>query len=128
MCGFFSREAQVCHTQPTVVSLPHHPPNVRSATPQPPTEDTCKYSGKKEDFKYIDELISKQACEITDLKNELRALKCQQREELTEMEREMTRKEREYTHQIASLEVELKASEDRYANQVNDTPISLSRC
>lgn len=78
----------------------------------------CKYSSKKEDFKYVDELINKQACEITELKNELRALKCKHREEITEMERQLTQKEREYIHKITSLEVELKAAEDRYENQV----------
>ena len=85
-----------------------------------PSPEICKYSSKKEDFKYIDELINKQACEITDLKNELRSLKCQHREEITEMERQLTLKEREYTHQVTSLEVELKAAEERYESQVSN--------
>lgn len=86
---------------------------------QRPSEDLCKYKTSKEDFRYIDELINKQACEISELKNELRVLKCQQREEITDLERQFVQKEREYNHKITSLEVEVKSAEDRYTNQVN---------
>lgn len=71
----------------------------------------------------MDELISKQACEIADVKNELRSIKCQHREELTETERQLTLREREHTHNIASLEAELKTAESRYENQVRNQGI-----
>lgn len=107
------REAQRTTPEPAPVLPPK-----QEAKQRGPAE-ICKYNSKKEDFKYIDELINKQACEITELKNEIRNLKCQHREEMTEMERQLTLKERENTHQVASLEVELKAAEDRYENQVD---------
>ncbi|XP_052807634.1 coiled-coil alpha-helical rod protein 1-like [Mya arenaria] len=81
--------------------------------------EVCKYSTKKDDFKYVDELINKQACEITELKNELRSIKCTHRDELADMERQLTIKEREGSHSVASLEMELKAAEDRYDKQVD---------
>jgi len=81
-------------------------------------QEICKYSSKKEDLKYVDELISKQACEITELKNEMRSLKCQHREELSDLERQLSAKEREGLHRVASLEADLKAAEERYDNQV----------
>ena len=91
--------------------------NLQEPISKPPQE-ICKYPDRKEELKYVDELIQKQASEITELKNELRTLKCQHREEVTEMERQMTLKEREYIHTVSGLEAELRNSEDRYDTQV----------
>ncbi|XP_053395981.1 ribosome-binding protein 1-like [Mercenaria mercenaria] len=112
------KEAQSKSPEPTIAQ-PVPAPVIQEPAQRAPPPEICKYSSKKEDFKYIDELINKQACEITELKNELRSLKCQHREEMTEMERQLTLKEREYTHQVTSLEVELKAAEDRYESQMD---------
>ena len=83
-----------------------------------PPQEVCKYSSHKDELKYVDELIQKQANEITELKNELRTVRCEHREEVTEMERQMTLKERECVHKISGLEAELRNAEDRYDTQV----------
>ncbi|KAK3585139.1 hypothetical protein CHS0354_034268 [Potamilus streckersoni] len=98
------------------------PPPV-SQEPKPSSKDS-DYSyherpSRKEELKYIDELINKQAAEIHDLKNEIKQLKCAHKEEITDLERQITLKEREYIHNITSLEAELKSSESRYETQVD---------
>ena len=84
-----------------------------------PPQEICKYPSHKEELKYVDELIQKQASEITELKNELRKLKCEHREEVTDIERQMTMKERDYVHNLSALEAELKNAEDKYDSQVS---------
>ncbi|KAL4233495.1 cell differentiation [Mactra antiquata] len=106
------KEAQCKPSEPAVS------PNIQETVQRQPP-DVCQYKPPKEDFRYIDELINKQACEISDLKNEIRMLKCQQREEIADIERQFVQKEREYNHQVTSLEMEVKSSEERYANQVD---------
>lgn len=79
--------------------------------------EKCKYP-RDQDRKYIDELITKQAAEVNELKNEVRNLKCNHREEITELEKQTTLKERQFIQTIATLEAELKTKEERYDNQV----------
>ncbi|XP_052239234.1 coiled-coil alpha-helical rod protein 1-like isoform X3 [Dreissena polymorpha] len=108
------KEAQVIKETPATPT-----PHAQQETVQRPPPDVCKYQSKmKDDYKYVDELINKQACEIAELKNELRSLRCQHREEIPDLERQMTVKDRESAHRLASLEVELKSAEDRYQCQV----------
>ncbi|KAK3098404.1 hypothetical protein FSP39_019193 [Pinctada imbricata] len=78
-------------------------------------EETVKHSDKK----YIDELITKQAMEISELKDEMRSLKCQQKEELLDLEKQFTYKERQLSQAVSELEAELKAQESSYDSQVN---------
>ena len=92
-----------------------------------PPQEVCKYPSHKDELKYVDELIQKQANEITQLKNELRTVRCEHREEVTEMERQMTLKERECVHKISGLEAELRNAEDRYDTQVTRADNELRR-
>ncbi|CAC5422733.1 CCHCR1 [Mytilus coruscus] len=80
--------------------------------------EECRYNAK-EDRKYIDELITKQASEIAELRNEIRQLKCVHKEEITEIERQTTASERKNMQTIAILEADLKSREDRYDSQVD---------
>ncbi|XP_076077577.1 coiled-coil alpha-helical rod protein 1-like [Mytilus galloprovincialis] len=80
--------------------------------------EECRYNAK-EDRKYIDELITKQASEIAELRNEIRQLKCVHKEEITEIERQTTASERKNIQTIAILEADLKSREDRYDSQVD---------
>ena len=81
-----------------------------------PGED-CRYD-RKEDRKYIDELITKQASEIAELRNEIRQLNCNHKEKITEIERQATADERKSVQTIAMLESDLKSKEERYNAQV----------
>ncbi|CAG2199995.1 CCHCR1 [Mytilus edulis] len=65
--------------------------------------EECRYNAK-EDRKYIDELITKQASEIAELRNEIRQLKSSERKNI---------------QTIAILEADLKSREDRYDSQVD---------
>ncbi|XP_050417990.1 coiled-coil alpha-helical rod protein 1 isoform X1 [Patella vulgata] len=77
-----------------------------------------RYTGPEE-FKYANELISRQSKEILDLKNEIQRLTDKHRLEIRTTEDQLVEKERYYTSRLTSLENMLQRKEENYDQEID---------